>query len=65
MMYILYLEMDMERTREVFLIVALFAHGYASILAGNALAYDEAQVTDHLERVWNGAVFIAEKGKTE
>ena len=59
------LEMDMERTREVFLIVALFAHGYASILAGNALAYDEAQVTDHLERVWNGAVFIAEKGKTE
>ncbi len=59
------LKMDMETTREVFLIVALFAHGYASILAGNALEYDEALIAEHLERVWNGAVLTAEKGKTE
>ncbi|MBQ6356900.1 MAG: TetR/AcrR family transcriptional regulator [Solobacterium sp.] len=56
---------DLETTREVFMIVALFAHGYASILAGNALEYDEAQIAEHLERVWNGAVFTAEKGKKE
>ena len=34
------LGLDMEKTREVFLTVALFAHGYASIVANNALEFD-------------------------
>ena len=42
-----------------FLTVALFAHGYASIIANNALEYDEAQIAEHLERAWNGAVLAA------
>ena len=51
--------LDMRRTKEVFLTVALFAHGYASIIANNALEYDEAQIAEHLERAWNGAVLAA------
>ena len=53
------LGMDLERTREVFLTVALFAHGYASIIANNALEYDEALIAKHLERAWDGAVLAA------
>ena len=48
--------LDTEKTREVFLTVALFAHGYASIIANNALEFDEGLVASHLERTFIGAV---------
>ena len=48
--------MQEERMKEVFLTIALFAHGYASILANNSLEYDEALVSGHLERAYRGAV---------
>ena len=48
--------LDKEKTKEVFLTVALFAHGYASIIANNALEFDEELIAEHLERAWNGAV---------
>ena len=51
----------MEKTKQVFLTVALFAHGYASIIANNGLEYDEKLVAEHLERTWNGAVLAAEQ----
>ena len=51
----------MEKTKEVFLTVALFAHGYASIIANNALEFDEALIAEHLERAWNGAILAAEQ----
>ena len=53
------LGMDREKTKRVFLTVALFAHGYASMLANNALAYDETRIAEHLESAWNGAVLAA------
>ncbi|MCR4952129.1 MAG: WHG domain-containing protein, partial [Solobacterium sp.] len=53
------LEMDLEKTRQVFLTVALFAHGYASIIANNSLEFDEAVIAKHLEQAWNGAVRAA------
>ncbi len=57
--------LSMEKTKEVFLTVALFAHGYASIIANNALEYNEKLIAQHLERAWNGAFLAAtqEKGK--
>ena len=55
------LGMDPAKTKSVFLTVALFAHGYASMLANNALAYDETLIAEHLERAWNGAVLAAER----
>ena len=54
--------LSMEKTKQVFLTVALFAHGYASILANNGLEYEEKTVAEHLERAWNGAFLEATQG---
>lgn len=53
--------LDTKKTKDVFLTVALFAHGYASIIANNALEYDEALIAEHLERAWDGAVLAVAK----
>ena len=50
------LGMDRPKTRDVFLTLALFAHGYASIHANNSLAYDEDLAAAHLDRAFLGAV---------
>lgn len=55
------LGMDMKKTKEVFLTIALFAHGYASIIANNGLEYDEELIKAHLERAYRGAVLAAEE----
>ena len=52
--------LSLQKTRNVFITVALFAHGYASIIANNHLEFDEKLIAEHLERTWNGAVFAAE-----
>ena len=58
------MEMNTEQTKEVFLTIAMFAHGYASIIANNSLEYDEALVAAHLERAYRGAVLaIREEAK--
>ena len=49
------------KTRNVFITVAMFVHGYASIIANNHLEFDEKLIVEHLERAWNGAVFAAEQ----
>ena len=54
-------ELSMKKTREVFLTVALFAHGYASLITNNHLEFDEKLIAEHLERAWNGAVLAAEQ----
>ena len=51
---------SMEKTKQIFLTVSLFAHGYASIIASNGLEYDEKLIAEHLRRAWNGA-FLAAK----
>ena len=50
-----------EKTKEVFITVALFAHGYASIIANNHLEFDEKLIASHLECAWTGAVLAAEQ----
>lgn len=57
------MEMDMEQTKEVFLTIALFAHGYASIIANNSLEYDEKVVAKHLEKAYRGAVSAVQNEK--
>ena len=57
--------LSMEKTKQVFLTVALFAHGYASIIANNGLEYDEKTVAEHLERAWNGALLAAAQKENE
>ena len=51
--------LSMQKTRDVFITVALFAHGYASIIANNHLEFDEKLIAKHLEYAWNGAVLAA------
>ena len=57
--------LSMQNTRNVFITVALFAHGYASIIANNGLEYDEKLVAEHLERTWNGACLAAAQEENE
>lgn len=54
------IDMDAAQTRQVFLIIAVFAHGYASIIANNSLEYDEPTVAAHLERAYRGAILAAQ-----
>lgn len=55
------LGMSAGQTKQIFLTVALFTHGYASIIANNGLEYDEAAAARHLEQVWRGAVLCAQE----
>lgn len=50
------LHMDMEKTKKIFLTVAMFVHGYASIIANNNLEFDEKLIAGHLELAFKGAV---------
>ena len=57
---------DAAKTKEVFLTLALFAHGYACIIANNSLEYDERLAAVHLERAFTGAVMaVTEEEKHE
>lgn len=53
--------MDMKQTKEAFLTIAMFIHGYASIIANNALTFDEEAVAVHLERAYRGAVLAVQE----
>ena len=50
---------DEEKTREIFTTLALFVHGYASIIANNGLEFDEKLAAVQRERVFRGAVAAA------
>lgn len=50
---------SIEQVKEIFLTVFLFAHGYASIIANNSLAYDEELIKAHIERAYTGAILAA------
>lgn len=53
--------MNIEQTKKIFLIIALFAHGYASIIANNSLEYDEELIESHLERAYRGAILSVQE----
>ncbi len=53
------LGMGTEQTKKVFLTVFLFAHGYASIIANNALKCDWEIISSQLERAYRGAILAA------
>lgn len=55
------IDLPMNRTKEVFITIALFAHGYASIIANNSLAYEEKIIITHLERAYQGALLAAQE----
>lgn len=59
------MKMNVRQTKEVFLIIAMFAHGYASIIANNSLEYDEELVSKHLTRAYYGAVLAVREEENE
>lgn len=55
------METTEEKTKEIFLTIAMFAHGYASIIANNSLEFDEVTVARHLTNACHGAVLAAKE----
>lgn len=55
--------LNIEQTKKVFLIIFLFAHGYASIIANNSLYYDEELIQLHLEQAYKGAISTVQEEK--
>lgn len=51
----------MAQVKEIFLSIFLFAHGYASIIANNSLAYEEELIKTHLKRAYHGAILAAQE----
>lgn len=58
------LNMNMEQTKKVFLTIFLFAHGYASFIANNALKYDEELICSQLNQAYRGAILAAQEETT-
>ena len=54
---------SITQAKEIFLTIFLFAHGYASIIANNSLAYEEELIKTQLKRAYDGAI-LAAQGKT-
>lgn len=52
-----------EQAKEVFVTLALFVHGYASMIVNNSLEYDEKLITIHLKRVYTGAILAVQEEK--
>ena len=57
--------MSLEQTKEVFLTISMFAHGYASIIANNSLEYDEELAAAHLARAYRGAILAVQEKQTD
>ena len=57
------MDINIEQTKEVFVTLALFVHGYASIIANNSLEYDENLITIHLEKVYKGSILALQEEK--
>lgn len=55
------MQMTIAQTKEIFIMLAMFVHGYASIIANNSLEYDEELIKRHLERMYTGAVLAVQK----
>ena len=53
--------MNETQMKEVFLTIAMVAHGYASIIANNSLEYDESVISVHLQRAYRGAVLALQE----
>ena len=50
------MNVSMEKTKEIFATLAIFTHGYASLLANHYMEYDEASASEHLTKACYGAV---------
>lgn len=59
------MNIDLKQVKQVFFVLALFVHGYASMIANNGLEYDEKTVQTQLEQVYKGALWAAMENENE
>ena len=52
---------NIGQVKEIFLMVFLFAHGYASIIANNSLVYDEELIKSQIERAYRSAILAVQE----
>ena len=52
---------DAAQAKRVFRMLFLFVHGYASVLANNALVYEESVIAADLRRAFMGAVCMSKE----
>ena len=58
------MKLNAEQTKNVFITLAMFVHGYASLIANNSFNYDEELAKEHLKQVYKGAILaVQEDGK--
>ena len=55
------MNVNTEQTKEIFVTLAMFVHGYASIIVNNSLEYNEKLIATHLERVYMGAILVVQE----
>lgn len=55
------MDLNIEQTKEIFVTLALFVHGYASIIANNSFEYDEKLIATHLKRVYAGGILTIQE----
>ena len=55
------MNINIEQTKEIFITLLLFVHGYASIIVNNSLEYDENLISTHLKRVYAGAILAMQE----
>lgn len=56
---------DPEQAKAIFKSLFLYVHGYASMLANNAMSYNEEELSKELELIFEGAVYASRKGGIE
>lgn len=55
-------EVSAEQAKSIFRSLFLIAHGYASMLANNEMAYDEETISSDLDLIFHGAVYALKGG---
>ena len=53
--------LPLQKTKDIFITLAMFVHGYASIIANNNLNFDEEVIASHLERTYRGAILAIQE----
>lgn len=56
-------EVSTEQAKTIFRSLFLIAHGYASMLSNNEMAYDKETISSDLDLIFNGAVYVLKGGE--
>ncbi len=55
----------MEQAKEIFTILVVFVHGYASFFANNSMVFDESDLMRKIEKVFEGAFYMTKEDEKD